>query len=409
MNRSLPGRAGVAVIAALTAGLGGTAHSGAAAPVTTTASVGASAAVPPGYRLVTDDTGLITVAVPESWHVVTAPQLGIDGVIWPQLQAGPATPVETEWGTAIYEAPQLRVDAEPYFDVEMPDAPGCVGQQVVALSGREPLVGYVEFDGSREFPWSISEPGEWTTECDGLFEQVVAGHADTGVTFRMVLWVWGAGDPPLAPGAREQAMADFDVALATLAVPELTYDQAVADYQTAAGIVPVPSAFIGDDMLAAWPYPTFHDVPRLGDEPVRGSGCGGDGSIGELIPDGLWSGYLFPGVEGTVEIDLACVYFGETARQVVAGGANVVEDRGPDFVVVNNNPRLRVLRDDGTDILWGVDDGAGNCVMSAAWGYPEPGIAYSLQHPESLAWVRVFDGGVRWVAFDCSTGLTLGG
>lgn len=406
MNRASRGLGGAVACCLLVAGATTLPGAGASA---SPAAGSAPPLLPDGYRMVTDDTGLISVAVPEDWHVLTEPQIGWDGTRWPRLLAGAAAPHETDWGTAYFDTPTLSVDAEPRVDVEMPGSPGCTYQQVVELSGRDPFVGYVEYDGSREIPGSISEPGEYTTECDGLFEQAVVSHADSGVTFRLVLWVWGAGDPPLAPGADVQALVDFDVALATLAVPAITYDQALAGYYDAAGIVPLPPAFLGDDMMALWPYATFHDVPRMGDEPVRGSGCGGDGSIGELIPDGLWSGYLFPGADGTVEIDLACVYTGETARQVVADGATVVDDRDPDFVVINNNPRRRVLRDDGAAMLWGVADDAGECVVGGAWGLPELGVAGELHYPESLAWVRVAGGGLQWLFFDCSTGFTLGG
>ncbi len=65
-----------------------------------------------------------------------------------------------------------------------------------------------------------------------------------------------------------------------------------------------------------WPYGDFHDVPQLGTEPVRGSGCGADGSIGEVIPDGLWAGTLsYVPDEDHWEVNLVCVYSGEPARQ----------------------------------------------------------------------------------------------
>ena len=43
---------------------------------------------------------------------------------------------------------------------------------------------------------------------------------------------------------------------------------------------------------SVWPFGDFRNAPRLGNEPVRGSGCGADGSIGELVPDGIWAGFV---------------------------------------------------------------------------------------------------------------------
>ncbi len=54
---------------------------------------------------------------------------------------------------------------------------------------------------------------------------------------------------------------------------------------------PLPPAVV-DPRSPIWPYGPFWNVPQLGSEPVRGSGCGSQGQIGDVIPDGLWAGYV---------------------------------------------------------------------------------------------------------------------
>jgi hypothetical protein len=54
-------------------------------------------------------------------------------------------------------------------------------------------------------------------------------------------------------------------------------------------------------------------VPQLGTEPVRGSGCGADGSIGDVIPDGWWFG-MVTSDGAQFGFNLACAYYGESAR-----------------------------------------------------------------------------------------------
>jgi hypothetical protein len=77
----------------------------------------------------------------------------------------------------------------------------------------------------------------------------------------------------------------------------------------------------------------FYGVPQLGQEAVRGTGCGGDGSIGDVIPDGYWRGYLGSQDGTSIQFDLACVYF-----QPVANGTPV-----PDGWLVNNKTRTRTV------------------------------------------------------------------
>jgi hypothetical protein len=77
----------------------------------------------------------------------------------------------------------------------------------------------------------------------------------------------------------------------------------------------------------------FYGVPQLGYEAVRGTGCGGDGSIGDVIPDGYWRGYLGSDNGTSIEFDLACVYFHQVANSTPV----------PDGWLVNNKTRTRTV------------------------------------------------------------------
>jgi hypothetical protein len=92
-------------------------------------------------------------------------------------------------------------------------------------------------------------------------------------------------------------------------------------------------------------YPTHFAVPQLGTEPVRGTGCGADGSLGPTIPDGIWNGFIT--ISSTaVKIDVECIYYGASAAPFIAAceqenSADDCLESGDDFWKVNNNPRTR--------------------------------------------------------------------
>ena len=91
-----------------------------------------------------------------------------------------------------------------------------------------------------------------------------------------------------------------------------------------------------------WPYGDVFEVPQRGREPVRGTGCGGDGSIGDGIPDGTWYGLLsaIDRTAGSLTIDLVCVFYDDAADEIIATGIG----SGPaDFYVVNNSDRTRTV------------------------------------------------------------------
>jgi hypothetical protein len=95
-----------------------------------------------------------------------------------------------------------------------------------------------------------------------------------------------------------------------------------------------------------FPYATFFDMPQLGTEPVRGTGCGADGSLGEAIPDGWWEGFITLGA-ASLQMDVQCVYYGQTAKpfilfcQQTHTPDECTTSQGENFYLVNNNPRKR--------------------------------------------------------------------
>lgn len=95
-----------------------------------------------------------------------------------------------------------------------------------------------------------------------------------------------------------------------------------------------------------FPFGSMIDVPKLGADNVRGSGCGLDGSIGDRLPDGWWFGHLTELGERQLGWDLICVYFGAEGEQRYQACYDEFGEEGcffqdPYFFVENNNTRTR--------------------------------------------------------------------
>ena len=121
--------------------------------------------------------------------------------------------------------------------------------------------------------------------------------------------------------------------------------------ECANGSTPVP---VPADEIDVLPFINFWGVPQLGCEPVAGTGCGGDGSIGDVIPDGLWRGNVENFDNATIEsstsleFDLVCAYIGEVGQQMFDDFMGEHPDYGsPPFIngewIVNNNERTRTV------------------------------------------------------------------
>jgi hypothetical protein len=211
----------------------------------------------------------------------------------------------------------------------------------------------------------------------GPFEIVVANVRGSEAYTLNVLIDYG--------DTREAAEAAlFDVILST-----------VEPLSGAAPVAPppdLPPANPGSE-AALWPYGAFWNVPRLGAEPVRGSGCGSQGQIGDVIPDGLWAGFVSGEGTPTIGIDLLCIFSGASAEYVLGEGtANIINDN-PEYVVVNNNPRVRTLPAAPGIVLRDSALVGGECVEAV-------GVVHEPE-PDRQAWIRVVDGAVSWILWGC--------
>jgi hypothetical protein len=156
-----------------------------------------------------------------------------------------------------------------------------------------------------------------------------------------------------------------------------------------------------DGLGRVWPYGAFEDVPQLGDEPVRGSGCSTSGQIGAVIPDGLWAGYptAYDWSTNTIGINMLCIFYGDSAQYILAQGtANIVGNQ-PDYLIVNNNDRVRSMPSNLTAIILGQYDAAGTCVEGEHLS-PESVDQFPARYGQQ-AWIRIDQGVVTWVFYDC--------
>ena len=145
-------------------------------------------------------------------------------------------------------------------------------------------------------------------------------------------------------------------------VPDSSADTAVETTTTSAApeptttpppiTEPATTAPAGDGCVSCsadfvFPY-VFFEVPQLGTEPVRGTGCGADGRLGEVIPDGIWDARSLKISATTIGIDVQCVYYGDSGAQLLANclaeeGPDGCEDTDPDFWFVNASNRIRTM------------------------------------------------------------------
>lgn len=141
-----------------------------------------------------------------------------------------------------------------------------------------------------------------------------------------------------------QTTAPVDTTAATAspetAVPETTLPPPPQTTIPAAGCVGCQPNYV-------FPYDSHISVPQLGTEPVRGTGCGADGSLGPTMPDGIWDGFIKISAT-SLTIDVQCVYYAASAAPYVAAceaehDADECLEFGDDFWMVNNNPRTRTV------------------------------------------------------------------
>ncbi len=156
-----------------------------------------------------------------------------------------------------------------------------------------------------------------------------------------------------------------------------------------------------DGVGKVWPYGTFWNVPQLGTEPVRGSGCSTSGQIGDVIPDGLWAGYptAYDWNTNTIGINLLCIFYGDSAQAVLRQGTANVVLNDPNYLIVNNLDRIRSMPSALAAIIVGQYDAAGNCVEGDHLS-PEAVDQFPARYGQQ-AWIRIDQGQVTWVFYGC--------
>jgi hypothetical protein len=327
-----------------------------------------TAAVPPGYRLVTDATGTITVLVPDTYTVDTSPvDWNGDGIPDPRIAAVGLADASGIEARLTY----VGLPHDPTFQSwdGTCDPNGECPALLSSVPYSDPL-----FTGQRLLVEGCC--------ASGIYEWVDA-NADDGSMLAYVAFDYGETRDPAEVAIFETALASFSYT----GVPLPTA---------------VPPAAAQTSGAAVFPWVDFHGVPQMGAEPVRGTGCGSGGQVGDVIPDGIWAGFVTVR-GGVVDIDLVCVFTPRAAQAVItAGTANIIND-DPYYLVVNNNPRLRSMAA-AADIQLrdGVPTADGACVEGDA--------AFDHSSPSDVqAWVNITNGVVTWAFWGCEPFVAIDG
>jgi hypothetical protein len=141
----------------------------------------------------------------------------------------------------------------------------------------------------------------------------------------------------------------------------------------------------------------FWNVGTWGTEPVFGSGCGASGNLGDTIPDGLWAGFIVDdGSDGSVGIDLLCIYSGEAARNVLAGTTATTINADPNYLIVNNSTRARhMAMAEGISLRLAERRADGRCWDSRST------TQWADIPADRQVWVRIHGGLITWILADC--------
>jgi len=346
--------------------------------------------LPDGFISVTDDTGTLSIAVPDGWTADTTPRpygffddsLGAE---YPTIKA-----------TAHADDPDgqsssLFLQTVPAADPEREGLYGDYGVDCPEMNLRTSEYARDPFGGQ------LSDSGA----CGGNVARhtIVAAFSDES-----------------APEGTSTIIVDFQ---ATSDADDQLFD-AIADSFEVAGPAPddsstpqgvannLPPAMPTDPdaVFGVWTYEWFWNVPQLGTEPVRGSGCGASEQIGPQIPDGLWAGYLsYDPDTDAFSVDLLCIFYGDTADAVRAEGtANIVHDE-PDYLIVSNSDGRREVANNTQVALGSGLTSDDNCAVGSAVVVPEgeshlTSFGESLQ-PDLQAWIRIDGGAVTWFVYGC--------
>ena len=141
-------------------------------------------------------------------------------------------------------------------------------------------------------------------------------------------------------------------------------------------------------------------MPQLGSEPVRGTGCGADGSIGDIIPDGTSAIFVDPPRAGEpLPVDLLCIFTPEAAADVLADGTatilvpNGATEADVNYLVVNNNEHERIVPAAAGIELRDTAFNGGACV--------EGPFVPEVDHSGYQAWINIEAGQATWIVWGC--------
>lgn len=104
-----------------------------------------------------------------------------------------------------------------------------------------------------------------------------------------------------------------------------------------------PETEVSPTTGVTFPFLSFTAVPQLGDEAVRGTGCGCDGSLGDTIPDGCWYGEVISRGDTSLKFDVMCWLYGPEAEQMRVDYFDQNGTGAPylEGFVINNTTRTR--------------------------------------------------------------------
>ena len=355
-----PATALLASISGLAAAVLGTGVPAAAVP---------SASSPPaGFQRVVDDTGTISVVVPEGWAVDTARfNVGHDGVGFPSITASPGrTPAQCEGCSDGWLLPMFEVFAEPYGDLST--EANCSDPETMPFDNGS-------FVGIRRN----------NVGCDAAMDEVLASEASGALNIRasMIYADLAGGAEPAVPV--EEAKALFDVMLQEhrvdrIAVPDRLDESAAGAPRRIRRRRSGRTDRSGTCRSSVTnPYAAAAAAARARSATSSPTVCGPVTS---------------PTNRPRRSASTCCASSSAPrAGQVISEGTANIVNNEPDYVVVNNNTRLRsapaapgiVLRDSAV-----VD---GECVENTAAAHnPEPA---------RQAWVRIDGGQVTWILWGC--------
>ncbi len=150
---------------------------------------------------------------------------------------------------------------------------------------------------------------------------------------------------------------------------------------------------------AGWPFEDFASVLRMGGEVARGSGCGADTTVGEVIPDGWWLGIIAADGNSQMQVDLVCAYRGDAAQTLIDeclasdAEATCTDYFDESFWPVNRNRRERTVPKSSSLVTESVDD-----LCKVGVETRDGGITGELD------WLQIQGGSVIYIRRGCGSG-----